>query len=122
MKNLTIIYDNKCSLCISWVSFIYKNKDQRCEIDCIPVRSIEAKNLLKDNGIQFIDLNTIYAIRNKVVYKKSTAIFIILSFSKMPYKLFSNFKYLPMRLTDFLYTQFAKRRFIISKLVKSIFK
>ena len=103
---MTILYDEKCKFCTSFTKWaLKKNKN----FILFPIRSKEAKNLLKTKGITFINLQTIYYIDN-FVFLKSKAIFKILAKTNSLYKILCVFSFLPIKFTDFFYTIFAKYR------------
>ena len=114
MKRIIIIYDEKCSVCC-WFIELFKKYIKR-NIECFSVRSIEAKSLLRQNNMQFIELNTIFVIDNGIVYTKSSAFFFIVNNSRYPLKYFKIFSFLPLNLLNYFYDLFSKNRYKISKL------
>lgn len=78
------------------------------------VRESEAKLLLRNLGIKFIDLQTIYFIDGQNIFVRSRAIFGICSYLSYPWKLLLVFKYLPVNTADFFYKLFAKFRYFFN--------
>jgi predicted DCC family thiol-disulfide oxidoreductase YuxK len=103
---MIIIFDNNCKFCTSFANWA-KNKNSKFQTQ--PVRSKEARQLLKEKGIQFINLQTVYYIQEDV-YTKSKAVLKILNESKTIYKYLYVFRIFPKRITDWLYDIFAKHR------------
>lgn len=105
---LTIIYDSNCKFCTRFANWCIKKKN---DFFIISVRDREAKELLRNRSVKFIDLQTIYFIENEKVLIRSKAVFRILSFVKYPWKMITIFKYLPVSVTDYFYKLFAKYRY-----------
>jgi predicted DCC family thiol-disulfide oxidoreductase YuxK len=116
MKGIVIIYDDRCSVCCWFIELFKKNIIRN--IECFSVRSIEARTLLRQNNIQFIELNTIFVIENAIVYKKSDAFFLLIKNSKYPLRFFIIFNVLPVNTLNFFYNVFSKNRYKISKFFK----
>lgn len=105
---LTIIYDSNCKFCTYFAAWcVQKNKN----FLILSVRDVDAKLRLRNVGIKFIDLQTIYFIEEQNVFVRSKAIFKILGFINYPWRLMSFFKYLPVKMTDYFYKVFAKYRY-----------
>ena len=104
----SIIYDANCKFCTRFAHWCIKKQN---EFTILSVRDIQAKTLLRNLGIKFIDLQTIYFIEEQNVFVRSIAIFKILSFVNYPWKIIALFQYLPVRLTDYFYKLFAKYRY-----------
>lgn len=105
-----VIYDEKCTFCTKFASWISSKNDM---LITLPVRGSLAKSKLKDKGVHFICLKTIYFIQNDVVYTKSLAIFNIFKNLNYPYKLLSYLNIFPIFLTDYIYSLFSKYRYKI---------
>lgn len=102
-----ILYDDQCKFCTKisqWA--LAQNRD----FTAVSMRSPEAKAMLKHHGIQFIDLQTVYFVNNKVSVR-SAAVFNILRHIKTPWRWLSIFRFLPSKLTDFIYKWVAKNRY-----------
>lgn len=105
-----IIYDSKCKFCTKFAEWC---RVQNNSFQILPVRDKQARALLKDLDVIFINLNTIYFINNKKLFTKSRAVFEIMELLTFPWHLFSFFKILPLKLTDHFYELFAKYRYQI---------
>lgn len=104
----TILFDSNCKFCVHFANWCV---NKRSSFKILSVRDIQAKALLRNVGVKFIDLQTIYFIQDENVFVRSKAIFKILEFVNYPWKLIVLFQYLPVRLTDYFYKLFAKYRY-----------
>ena len=105
-----ILYDAKCDFCSKTVAYIITQKKKNSTLNAIPVQNKEARSILRNHGITFVDLNTIYFIDNKSVYTKSLAIFKILKYTNFPLSWLSFLSILPNKITDKIYSLIAKNR------------
>lgn len=103
-----IIFDNKCKFCSRFSNWVHQSNHS---ISIIPVRDKEAKSLLRDLDVTFIDLQTIYFIDDKNVFVRSRAVFAICGYLNYPWKIISHFQYLPIKFADYFYKLFAKYRY-----------
>jgi predicted DCC family thiol-disulfide oxidoreductase YuxK len=78
------------------------------------VRTTDAKELLKSHGIQYIDLQTIYFVSDKVSVR-SAAAFNILRHTKAPWRWLSILRHLPLPLTDYCYNFIARNRYRLNR-------
>lgn len=100
-----IIYDEKCTFCTKFSNW---SKMQNTHFKILSIRSREAKSILRNRGVKFIDLHTIYFIDEKNVFNRSRAIFNIFSHFVFPYNMFSIMKLVPQFITDYFYKIVAK--------------
>ncbi len=105
---LNIIYDSNCKFCTRFAHWCAKKQN---EFTILSVRDSEAKTLLRNVGIKFIDLQTIYFIEEQNVFVRSKAVFKILTKVNYPWKLIALCQYLPVKFTDYFYKLFAKYRY-----------
>ncbi|WP_026315590.1 DCC1-like thiol-disulfide oxidoreductase family protein [Riemerella columbina] len=105
-----IIYDEKCVFC---TKFSMWSTQQNPSIIAISVRSRDAKSILREKGIRFIDLQTIYYLDHRGVFNRSKAVFQIFRCFKFPYRLISLGGILPKTFTDYIYNIFAKYRYMV---------
>ncbi len=103
-----IIYDGECRFCRAFTTWSSKKNNT---FAAIPVKSKEARKLLREAGIQFVSLQTIYLIDSINVYKKSAAVFRILDSIGFPWRAIGLFSILPLKWTDYLYDTFARYRY-----------
>lgn len=103
-----IVYDGQCKFCTKFANWA-NNKNSALTI--LSVREPNAKMLLRERGVKFIDLQTIYCLQEEKVFVRSKAIFEILKLLKYPWKTMALFRYFPVAVTDFVYKQFAKYRY-----------
>lgn len=104
----TIIYDAECKFCTRFSKW---SQSKVKSLEILSVRSKDAKKILRDKEIKFINLQTIYFINDKNVYVRSKAIFEIFHNFSSVWKLVSFFSILPLTFTDFWYKIFAKYRY-----------
>ncbi|WP_073179562.1 thiol-disulfide oxidoreductase DCC family protein [Cruoricaptor ignavus] len=108
---MNIIYDDKCGFCTKFSEWCVRSNNK---FITLPVRSKEARQILRARGIQFIDLQTIYFVNGGRVFNRSQAVFNIFKNFKFPYYFISFGLLLPISITDYLYKIVAKNRYIIS--------
>jgi len=75
-----ILFDGVCNFCTAVADFIRKH-DRKNIFLLMPVQNKEARAILREHNITFVNLQTIYLVKNEAVYKRSTAIFKIFSAS-----------------------------------------
>lgn len=113
MSNLLIVFDGKCHFCIATVNFILGRDNGKFSV--IAVQDNLARKVLRDKGVKFIDLNTIYFIENEKVYVRSSAALRIFQLMSYPWKAVSAFRILPVNLTDAVYKFVAKNRYLFGR-------
>jgi len=94
-----IIYDDQCRFCTRFAKWCEKKQPA---FSTLRVRETEARVLLRRLGVQFVDLQTIYYIEADTKYTRSRSVFRILVFTGYPWKLITLFRFLPLKLNDFL--------------------
>jgi predicted DCC family thiol-disulfide oxidoreductase YuxK len=114
-NSLLILYDSQCNFCRAFISKLSLLDVNSGNFNATDLRSAEARKILKDHGVDFVSLNTIYCVFNGQVNVKSRAIFLILSFARKPWCYLSYFEKLPRFLTDCVYTRVARSRYLISR-------
>lgn len=103
-----IIYDAECKFCTRFSKW---SQSKVTSLEILSVRSKDAKKILRDNEIKFIDLQTIYFVNDNNVYVRSKAIFKIFHNFSSSWRFISLLSILPVRFTDFWYKVFAKYRY-----------
>ena len=111
-----VLYDEKCKFCTKFSNWISK---KNTAVNILPIRSPEAKALLRDRGESFIDLQTVYFVQGRAVFKRSAAVFEVFSHLGQPWKLMSFLGYLPRGFTDYFYKLFAKYRYAFGRTGKA---
>ena len=106
----TIIYDSNCNLCKASVGFIRK-RDRKELIAFEALNSLEAKQVLKSAGVQFMQKNTVYFVHENKAYVKSTAVLKSLSLLPFPYFMLSYLRIFPRFIRDAVYNWIAKNRY-----------
>ena len=104
----TIVDDNKCKFCTRFANWANKTNPV---LNILPIREKEAKSILRNFGIKFIDLQTVYFVNETEILVRSKAIFKICRYCNYPWKLISIFRICPTKLTDYFYKLFAKYRY-----------
>ena len=105
-EKMHLLYDDQCKFCCSIARWA---KAQNAEIEVWSVRSADSKELLKSQGIHFIDLQTVYFVEG-AVHVRSRAAFQLLRHTQRPWRWLALLRFLPLSLTDFVYNLIAKNR------------
>jgi predicted DCC family thiol-disulfide oxidoreductase YuxK len=105
-----IIYDNNCNLCKASVEFLRK-RDRKKRIDFISLDSLEARQVLKAAGVQFMQKNTVYFVHENKAYVKSTAVLRSLSLLPFPYSWLTHLRIFPLFIRDGVYNFIARNRY-----------
>jgi len=105
-----ILFDGVCNFCTAVADFIRKH-DRKNIFLLMPVQNKEARAILREHNITFVNLQTIYLVKNEAVYKRSTAIFKIFQLLPFPWKLFSFFRIFPSAFTDYFYGIISRNRY-----------
>ena len=109
-QNPVIFFDGICNLCNRSVKFILKN-ESKPQFLFASLQSDAAKNILLQYNIKNIDPTSILLLSNDKVYDKSEAVLEICKNLERPWRVFTIFKYLPVRLRDSLYELVARNRY-----------
>ena len=107
-----VIYDGQCKLCNGWVNFLLRH-DKRHSVRLSPVQSEAGKALSTWAGMSPENVNTIVLIDNENVYKRSDAIFRVMSFLPQPWRAFSALRVFPLKFRDACYNLIALNRYKI---------
>lgn len=105
--NKLVFYDGDCGFCNSSVQFILNHKKKPFYFS--PLQSKTAEKILKSRNIQ-IHLDTIYYLKNKRLYDRSSAALQISRGLKGGYPLLFGFYIIPKFLRDPFYKLIAKYR------------
>lgn len=108
---MTILYDDQCKFCTKISVWAV---GQNPNLTALGVRTTDAKELLKSHGIQYIDLQTVYFVSDKVSVR-SAAAFNILRHTKAPWRWLSILRHLPLPLTDYCYNFIARNRYRLNR-------
>ncbi|MFM2426017.1 MAG: hypothetical protein RL747_1561 [Bacteroidota bacterium] len=108
---MTILYDDQCKFCTKISVWAV---GQNPNFTALGVRTTDAKELLKSHGIQYIDLQTIYFVSDKVSVR-SAAAFNILRHTKAHWRWLSILRHLPLPLTDYCYNFIARNRYRLNR-------
>ncbi|MEQ1733755.1 MAG: DCC1-like thiol-disulfide oxidoreductase family protein [Bacteroidia bacterium] len=104
-----ILYDGNCKFCTRTTQWLL-SYDKQNILTALAVQAPEARAILKQSGVQFVNLSTIYFIDNGQVYTKSVAAFKIISYLSKPVYYLSYLHILPTWGTNFGYDVVAKYR------------
>lgn len=104
-----ILFDGNCNFCRSIINWLQREDKQR-KFDFLPIQSPSARILLRNYGMAFIDLQTVFLIDRDKILTRSKAMFRIFSYLEWPYKALAIFKFLPESFTDLVYKQVARNR------------
>lgn len=105
-----LLFDGECNLCNNYVKFILSYEKSNL-IKFSSLQSKLAYKIKSDFNLEEDYLNGILFFHNNILYKKSTALFIVSDFLIFPINFLYYFKYLPICITDFFYDIFAKNRY-----------
>lgn len=111
--NNVVLYDGDCGFCNRSVAFILKH-EKTASIHFAPIQSNYTKELFKKNAWTAPSLSTFYFIQDGKKYERSTAAFEVMKYLKLPYRWIRIFRFIPKRITNWMYDQVAKRRQRIS--------
>jgi len=115
IKNTNLVlYDGDCGFCNRSVAFILKH-EKSPSIHFAPIQSSKTIELFEGNNWETPNLSTFYFIQNGKKHERSAAAFEVLKYLKYPYRWLRIFRFIPRKLTDWVYNQVAKRRQRISK-------
>jgi predicted DCC family thiol-disulfide oxidoreductase YuxK len=113
-ENLTfqiILFDGICNFCNGSVNFII-DRDPNCKFKFASLQSEIGQEYLKKNGLSTKDLDSIILIKNNKLYKKSSAVLLILKELKGGWYIFYLLLYrIPASIRDILYNLIAKNRY-----------
>lgn len=108
-KNI-VIFDGVCNFCSDAVAFIYTH-DPKGQYYFAPLQSEKGRQLLLDNGLDPLSIETFLLVKNNKAYTKSDAGLEIIRDLSGLWKLLFVFKLIPKPIRDFMYTSFAKNRY-----------
>lgn len=108
-----VLYDGDCGFCNRSVAFILKH-EKSDSIHFAPLQSDFTQNLFKENNWSQPNLSTFYFIQNGKKHERSSAAFEVLKYLKSPYNWLRIFRFIPSRVTNWMYDRVAKRRQRIS--------
>ncbi len=110
-KNIILFYDGECGFCNSSVQFVLKHRTHN-HIYFATLQSDFAKEQLNKRGID-IKMDTLYVLKNNIVYNKSSGGLQLTSELSFPFPLFKVFYIIPKFIRDAVYSFIAKRRHTI---------
>ncbi|MDG1332738.1 MAG: DCC1-like thiol-disulfide oxidoreductase family protein [Crocinitomicaceae bacterium] len=113
-ENNYVLYDGDCGFCNRSVAFILKHESSSA-IHFAPIQSTYTKELFKKNNWEEPNLSTFYFIQDGKKLERSAAAFEVLKYLKSPVRWLRIFRFIPRKITDWIYDQVAKRRQRISK-------
>ena len=105
-----LLFDGVCNLCNRTVGFIIRN-DPAGIFKFASLQSEKGQEILKLYGLPEDQINFIIFIREGKLYKRSTAVLLVLKDLGGIWKLFYSLIIVPPFIRDFLYNLIAKRRY-----------
>jgi predicted DCC family thiol-disulfide oxidoreductase YuxK len=105
-----VLYDGVCGFCHSSVQFIIR-RDPNRRFVFEPLQSEVGRSLAESHGIDALRLDGLVLIEDGVAYQKSTAALRIARRLRFPWPMLTAFLLVPRPIRDWLYDQFAKRRY-----------
>lgn len=107
-----ILFDGVCNFCDASVQWLIKRDGQKL-FHFASLQSEVGEQLLKKHELNSADIDSIVYIRDTKAYIKSTAILYILKDLGRFWKVLTVLLIIPKGIRDFLYDQFAKRRYVL---------
>lgn len=105
-----IIFDGVCHLCNASVDFVMK-RDQKKIFRYTANQMGAGQTILRDNGIDPDQIQTVYLYENNILYSKSSAALRIAKNLGFPYNLAFGLIIIPAFIRDFIYDLIAKNRY-----------
>lgn len=105
-----VLYDGVCNLCNESVKFIIQH-DRNAKFRFAPMQEPAGKALLKQHGLDHIDLSTFVLIRDGRAYLRSSAWMRIMRDLDGAWPLFSVFAIVPPFIRDRAYDYIGARRY-----------
>jgi predicted DCC family thiol-disulfide oxidoreductase YuxK len=104
-----VLYDGDCGLCNRSVQFILKHEKPGSTWYFVPQNSQKGQAILSA-CVQGSIEDTLYVVEDKVLYKKSQALFRLAKTLRFPYNLIQCGQLFPRLFTDMLYDVVARNR------------
>ena len=104
-----VLYDGDCGLCNRSVQFILKHEKPGSTWYFVPQNSRKGQAILTERVHEPIE-DTLYVVEDKVLYKKSQALFRLAKTLRFPYNLIQCGQVFPRLFTDMLYDVVARNR------------
>lgn len=105
-----ILFDGVCNFCNNSVNFIIKHKKKDKQIRFASLQSKVGTSLKEMYKIPE-NVDSIILINNKRLYFFSSALIEISKYLSFPYNFLTGFLIIPRFVRDWVYQQFAKRRY-----------
>lgn len=106
----TILFDGVCNFCNGSVNFII-DRDPQAYFKFAPLQSEVGEKLLKENGIDKIETDSVVLIEDGKVYTRTTAALRIAKRLSGYWSYFYGFIVVPSFFRDIFYRLFAKYRY-----------
>ncbi len=110
MPDRIILFDGECNLCNNFIRFIIKH-DKKQFWRFSPLQSSFSKKLSKKYHFNSEQLDSVYVIKNNILYNKSNAVLTVLTNLGGIWNLSYIFYLLPVKLREYFYLRIAKNRF-----------
>ena len=105
-----VFFDGVCNLCNSTIQFLIKKNDKK-SLRFSSLQSNFGQQFLKDNKLQVAKFESIYYLKNNILYSHSSAVLEILKELKGIYPYASILKIIPKFIRDEVYKWIAKNRY-----------
>lgn len=105
-----ILFDGVCRLCQGWSRFIIRY-DRHQVFRLAPVQSEQGRAILQYFGLPTDHFETMLFVQGGDSFEKSTAFLKIIRLMPYPFRLLFVFRYLPLKLRDWLYDRIALNRY-----------
>ncbi len=105
-----ILFDGICNLCNAVVRFIIL-RDQKQLFTFARLQSSYGHHLLRMHGLTERTIDSIVLIQDTAVFIKSDAVLAISRYMPFPYPLLGMFRFMPLKLRDYIYDFVARNRY-----------
>lgn len=109
-KNAIILFDGVCNFCNNSVNFIIEH-DPEGYFKFAPLQSEIGERLLKENGINKIETDSVVLLEDGRAYTHSTAALRVARKLSGAWRYLYGFRFVPEFIRDFAYKLFAKNRY-----------
>lgn len=107
-----VFFDGICNFCNGSVNYLIRHNKKK-DLRYASLQSNFAETTLNRHGISTLDLNSVYLLKDGVVYDKSSAAIRLLPFLSWYLFPFYGIWIFPKKIRDYFYLQIAKRRYLI---------
>jgi len=112
MHNPILLFDGVCNLCNGMMKFVLSHEKESV-IRFAALQSAAGQKVLEQFNRKNINLKSILYIENDIIYEKSDAAFKIANHLSAPWSWIVFFRFVPVKIRDYLYDLISKHRYRI---------